>query len=232
MGANHAQGLALIIPRDSDASGEHPFPGVVLAQDAVLITVHRSDAVEMVLPVALHLQYVVQVRSTIQRVRAVADFVFLKSINFFTAFREKRVARLHMPVPQAIAGALQRQLPAFLTQCQLALLVVGLGDVFDRALVEQWLALQIAYQVGSFPHPHALARFGPVHLRHKIEHIALGVQQMIEIGLPTGVNVPVQSILVQGIHQLLFRTEAVNFDERCVHAQNFARRAGSVGSYG
>ena len=66
VGTDHAQGATGIVPGNHDAPCEYPFPSTVFAQNAVFIAVDRGLSAEVVFPVALHLQNVVQVRAAIQ----------------------------------------------------------------------------------------------------------------------------------------------------------------------
>ena len=112
VGADGAQCPAVGVTLDDHALVKDPFPAAVLATHPVFVTVNVGSSVQMVNKCRLAAFQIVRVEQGGPSGEAVADFVLGVTERGLRLLRYEQLAGLCAPVPDAVAGRIERQNPA------------------------------------------------------------------------------------------------------------------------
>ncbi len=157
MGADHAQRPAFGVAAHHLAAIEYPLVLAVAAEHAVLVAVARRAAVEVGLNVSHHPRQIVRVHPFRPLRQRVADVELPVAQHRLPARAEEDGAVLDVPVPYAVAGAFEGELPAQLAGDEVALGALLLAEVAPGG--DEHLAA-VAAEGGQQNLDHHLAAIG------------------------------------------------------------------------
>ncbi len=152
VGADHAQRLAGAVAADQHAVVEYPLPAAVAAPGPVFLLVAAAGAGKVGAQGRLQPRQVVRVDQAVAPGGGGHHVRFVVTVHAAPARREQHLAAGDVPVPHAVAGPLQREVPPFLGRPQ------GLGR--SPVLAAPFGFLQFAR--------HGRAQPGQVALHHVI----------------------------------------------------------------
>ena len=179
--AHHAQGASVFVARDDHAAREHPFPATVLAAHAVLVAVDRRPALEVRLPVGLHLRHVVRMGERVELGSAGCQLPLGPAVHGQDAGRHVLLPGDQVPVPDAVARAVQRQLPQRLALAQRQLGLFAFGHIQQHAHADETV---------RFGRRHGRAAVDPFDA--PIGHDDAELAQQVDGPPGTGPDVPLQ----------------------------------------
>ena len=130
--ANHAQRFTASVAADHHASAQHPLPAAILAQNAALALVHRRPTFKVVQPGLVELIQIIRMGAVVKFVGAAKQVATTITKHLQQPLGEKFGALLDVPVPYAVATALECQLPARLAFARGGLGQSQLGDVLQH----------------------------------------------------------------------------------------------------
>lgn len=180
VGSDHARGAAQRVAVHDHAARQDPFEAAVLAPHAVFVDIGRRQAVEVRPAGARARGTVLRMDALVKKGHGPRWLDMRQAVQVQGLPGKDAGIRRQVAVPDAIAGALQRQFPAHFARAQRLFGVLGLGDVLDRAFEIQdvAVAVAVAHHRGVLANPPAFARLVPVDLGAEVQHPAVARHQL------------------------------------------------------
>ena len=193
-----------VIPRLQDARQESP--GVVVAQPAEVF----AEIAARLLPK----HQLVRRGSALQQVRGQLE-------QLERTLVVEHAAPFGIEAHDALVDVLQRD-------GQRVICPQAVGDVLDRAFVEQRLSVRAGDHAGVLPDPDAFTGLVAMDLGDEVVHFAVGLQQRTERLASARLHIPMSADVVHRSQHFGFGREAVEANQRRIGPQLATLKAAAV----